>query len=119
MGHSTKQDYIDNFTIIIKDSDSFLKNNRIYRGDTFSYFNYLFSVILKYSSSSVSDYVSAYRNVSPYVNVSFKNIIKANDFNLKCYLRKLHYLMPTCIAPYWQYYVFVILRGFYRKIMRK
>lgn len=119
MDMSKRQDFVKNFTIIIKELDSYLNNNHINSGNTFPFFDYVFSYILNVSSHSLSDYVSVYRAMSPYVNISFKSITKVSNFNLKYFLSKLHYVMPKCIAPYWQYYYFVILRGFYRKVMRK
>lgn len=98
-----KQKYMKNLLIIIKEMNLFVNHYHIDKKDIFGVFRLFFTKILKGHSTTISDYVSTYKELRPFVKAPLKYIIHVNGFHLKAFLFDLHFMMPQLIAPYWQY----------------
>lgn len=103
------QVYLKNLEIILQEMRQFVDYYQIEKYDSFSAFRFFFNKMMSYHSSTLSDYVLNYRKLRPYVKAPLKHIIHENGFHIKAYFHDLHYMLPLCFAPYWQFI-------FYRKI---
>lgn len=103
------QVYLKNLKIILQEMRLFVDHYQIEKYYTFSAFRFFFNKMMSYHSTSLSDYVSNYWELRPFVKAPLKHIIHENGFQIKAYFHDLHYILPLCIAPYWQFI-------FYRKI---
>ena len=93
----------------LKEMSRFLSNQNIKSDDLFRLFSYYFYEALGYYSSSPSIYASAYKSLRPLYCVSLKELIQKNHHRFKACLHDIHFVFPLCIAPYWQYYIYIRL----------
>ena len=103
------QVYLKNLEIILQEMRQFVDYYQIEKYDSFSAFRFFFNKMMRYHSSTLSDYVLNYRKLRPYVKAPLKHIIHENGLQIKAYFHDLHYMLPLYFAPYWQFL-------FYRKI---
>jgi hypothetical protein len=109
---------VEALTTTIKEMSSFVEKNHINRIDVFPFFDNFFTNILNYyySSSSISVFVSKYKELRPFIKYLVSCDIRYNHFHFMRFIRSIHYMMPTYIAPYWQFYIYYSLYSF---IIRK
>ena len=101
-----RQKHIDNLSIIVKEMSRFVDEYHIKKSDIYPIFRLFFNIILNCYKTSISCYVSTYKEFRPFVNAPVRYIIQANGFHIKAYFHDLHFILPTFIAPYWQYYIY-------------
>ena len=108
--------YYNILMIIFKDISAFVDEYQIeITDDIFHVYRWYFYKVLSFYSISMSEYVSTYQELRPYIKASMKTIIHANGFHVKNGFHDLHFLMPLFIAPYWQY---LIHRNLYKVVSR-
>lgn len=90
----------------IKYINLFAKKQQIKNEDIFQVNNKLFNIVLSYCNTSLSDYVSNYKDLRPYIYAPIKVILQTNHYRVKSLLQNIHYYLPLFIAPYWQYCVY-------------
>lgn len=98
------------FITILKEMNKCVKMHHIKDCDVFRVFSFYFYIATHFFSSSPSAYATAYKSMRPLFHASFKSIIQKNHFRIKAYIHDLHYFLPLCIAPYWQYLIYYRLR---------
>ena len=96
----------NNLTVILNDMSMFAKHYQVNKVETFRIISYYFHEILTYYSLSPLSYAEEYKRLRPLFTASFTSIIRKNHKSLKGFLADFHYMMPICIAPYWQYYLY-------------
>lgn len=94
--------------IILKEMDQFADTYLIDRKEAFSFFDEFFDYILSYYSSSPGQFKLKYGEFRPLIQKPLAGMICKHRFHLRKYLQDLHYVMPSFIAPYWQYIVIKI-----------
>ncbi len=99
---------------IMREMSSFVDSHRIKHEDVFRFFAFYFYQTLPYYSSSLSAYSEAYKTLRPLFVVTAKSVLQKNHYQVKACCHDLHFLLPTCIAPYWQYFVYHRLRPLLR-----
>ena len=105
----------------IKYINSFAEKQHIKSVDIFPVYNTLFATVLSFCNTSLSDYVSNYLNLRPYIYTPKKTILKTSIYSIKSFLQNIHYYLPLSIAPYWQYYTYERIHGivhFSRRILQ-
>lgn len=103
------QKYIKNLQIAIKEMSHFVYNFHIKKEGVWEVLKMFFTAILKNHSTSISEYVSTYKEFRPYVKVPIKYLVIVLFSRPKVFLYDLHFMMPQSIAPYWQYIIMYIL----------
>lgn len=114
-----RRNRVEALRIIIKEMSSFVDKNHINRIDVFPFFNNFFTYILNYYSFSISEFVSKYKELRPFIKYLVSCDIHYNHLHIKKYIRHIHYIMPTYIAPYWQFYIYYRLHPFIHKIRKR
>jgi hypothetical protein len=114
-----KKQKVEALIVIIKEMSSFVDKKHINRIDVFPFFDNYFSYILKYYSSSLSTFVSRYKELRPFIKYAIPDFAHRNQFKVKKYLNDIHYLMPLCIAPYWHFYIDHYLFFIVRKLIKR
>ena len=106
-----KEKRVKSLIVIIKEMKSFLEMFHIKDIDVFPIYEDFFDFILNYYQKSLPlpDYVLVYKNIRPYIWAPFRGIISINQYRIKGLINDIHYMMPSCIAPYWQFYLFKLL----------
>ena len=92
--------------VYMKEMSEFVSNHHIDNNDVFRLFSYYFYTTTKYFSASQSEYSLAYKSLRPLFHVSILSIFKKNRHSIKGILYDLHYVLPICVAPYWQYIIY-------------
>ena len=110
---------VEALKIIIKEMSSFVDKNHINRIDVFPFFDNFLTYILNYYSSSISEFVSKYKELRPFIKYLVSCDIHYNHFHIKKFIRNSHYKMPTNIAPYWHFFIYYRLYPFIIRIIRK
>ena len=67
---------------------------------------------LKLYLNSQNEFVRTYKTMREYLHPSIIDIIIANKFYLKKYVRDIHYVLPKTIASYWHFYFYYHFRLF-------
>lgn len=98
--------WIKSYRDTIKYINLFAKNQQIKNEDIFQVYNKLFNIVLRCCNSSLSDYVSNYKDLRPFIYAPTKAILHTNHYSRKSFWQNIHYLLPLSIAPYWQYCVY-------------
>lgn len=115
--------YYNNLMIIIKDITAFVDERQIETDDyIYRVYRLFFYKLLDFHTTTLSDFVSTYQEMRPYVKAPVKSIIHANGFHIKKIFHDLHFMMPPFIASYWEYlchrYFYVIVSGIKKQIIR-
>ena len=103
--HETKQEIANCMTTILMEMRAFVDSRKIDNRETFPFFRDFFYKVLDYDPGSLAAYVSRYRLLRPYINVSMTDIVKSNQHKIKDCLRDCLYLFPPRVAPYWLYLI--------------
>jgi glycosyltransferase involved in cell wall biosynthesis len=96
--------------VFMKEMSEFVSNHHIDNNDVFRLFSYYFYTTTKQYSASQSEYTLAYKSLRPLFQVSIISVWKKNRHSIKGLLYDFHYILPICIAPYWQYIIYYRLR---------
>ena len=110
---------VEALTITIKEMSSFVDKNHIKRIDVFPFFDNFFTYILDFYSSSISVFISKYKELRPFVRYFVLCDIHYNYFHIKKFINDIHYMLPTNIAPYWQFFIYYRLYPFIIRKIRK
>ncbi|MBO6252519.1 MAG: glycosyltransferase family 2 protein [Bacteroidaceae bacterium] len=97
--------YTMNLMAMIKEMGIFTDKYQIDRDGVYQSFRFFFRKVLNYYSTSISDYVSVYQELRPYIKAPLRSVVQANDYNFKLIFHDIHFTMPVSIAPYWQYHI--------------
>lgn len=97
---------MDSLIVVIKEMGSFIEKRNISESMVFPAINKYFSEILQYHSSSRKDFIRIYKQVRPFIRARLNVIVRSKEKSTKKLLYDFHYLLPICIAPYWQYALF-------------
>ena len=95
----------DALRVSIKEMSRFVKYYHIDDAECFPYFSDFFYFVLHYHPASRSAFVSTYKELRPFFRVPIRGLFRVNRFNLKHYLRDLHYYLPLSFAPLWCYFI--------------
>ncbi len=101
---SSNDTRIKNCSIILAEMVSFAKKKNKYNFNTHQFVQNFFFMVLRYSSESYNKFAEIYKNIRPEVKPTIKCLLKGNKYRYKCYIRDIHYFLPSVFAPYWLYY---------------
>ena len=100
-----RRKYMESLMKIIKEMGVFVDNYNVDKAEILPVFKLFFYKVLNYHSAYISNFIPTYRELRPYIKAPIKFIIQANGLSVKKYLQDLHFMMPTHIAPYWQFWL--------------
>ena len=105
-----REERAEALVVCIKEMRAFVQTHHIDAPETFPFFSNFFDIVLDSHSSSRSEYVSMYKELRPYITASLSGSYRKNRFNIKGYLHDLHFFMPSCMAPFWQFFYYYRFR---------
>lgn len=92
--------------IILREMSAFASSHGANSKDTFRLFSRVFYETINYYSSEPKLFVETYKSLRPLFHVSILSIFKKNRHSIKGFLYDFHYILPICVAPYWQYIIY-------------
>lgn len=113
-----RRNRVEALSITLKEMSSFVDKNHINRIDVFPFFNNFFTYILDYYSASIFEFVLKYKELRHFIKYLVLCDIHYNHFHIKKFIRNIHYMMPTYLAPYWQFYIYYRLHPFITRKIR-
>lgn len=106
-----KKHYGESFKTIIQEIRLFMEEKNTYNHRLYFFIQWFF--LNKYLMPFLDDkkaYMEKYREMRPIAWFKWSKRFKANGYSLKYHIRDMHYLLPLSIAPFWQYWLFKLLK---------
>ena len=88
------------------------------RKENMEYNEYIHEIIQKFFSETIQKciwnpkvFIYCYRYMRPSIKLSMKELIKVNRNHVRRYFRDSYFLLPSFIAPYYEYLLFTTFHG--------
>ncbi len=101
---------VHSYHVSVKEMGKFVRSQKLYNTPIHELIQEFLRETIR--ESTFGQFRIAYKDMRQHIKPSFSELKKADGLKLRNLVRDCHYLMPTVIASFWQYYIIYRFRLF-------